>query len=477
MAFMLGGFVASGVLEDEYAKNLLREEIKKKDNVASLDDAYKTIDKGIEKGKEKPLLPAKKKNQKVSLYKEEKSVVKQLLDFLKEEGIKFNEITFYADRNGKIVSEQAMNSLYIDTKEKSGINIPRNLFDMVINSDHIEKYNPIVDFIEANSNKIPQGNIERLARCLNTVQDFDFVYLFLRKWLIAMVASIYGRNHNVLFYVLIGPVNTGKTKFFRRLLPEELMDYLAQSKLDQGKDSEALMCIKLLILNDELDGLSRKKAREFRNFISAPDYTFRRPYVRFNTTETRLASVCGTSNDNNIIQDPQHNRRIIPVEIFNMDFDLYNSIDKTDLFMEAYFAYTSGEKWELSSQEVELLQSSTIEYEITNDTENLIGKYFTIPDEGREDAEFMNPTDIKIFLEKESGMKLYSENIGKALTRLGFKKTVRKIPKTRRNEQVYRVLKVELSDNVNGEREFGEEDPRRKKDKAEEGDFSLDLEP
>ena len=63
---------------------------------------------------------------------------------------------------------------------------------------------------------------------------------------------------------------------------------------------------------------------------------------------------------------------ITPVEITSMNFDLYNSINKTDLIMEAYWAYRGGESWELSKEEIEILDAHTMDYEIVSIEEELI---------------------------------------------------------------------------------------------------------
>jgi len=445
-SFTIGGHIPLGIFSFEEAEKLLQDEISKKANVASLNDAFTTIKKGLENGIKKPFLPSTiKKNNQVTVEEANKHPMDQLVDFFQERNIKFNEITMYAEINSQEISEQAMNSLFYKVTV-GGIKISRPLFDTIINSDEISKVNPLREFVERNQNRLPQGNIERLAKSLNTVQGFDYTYLFLRKWLLGMVASIYKGNFNVLLLCLIGAKNTGKTEFFRRLLPKELKKYFAQSKLDQGKDSEALMCQKWVILNDELDGISRREAKSFRNFISAEEYTFRPPYMRRNSTFDRLASVAGTSNDRGILTDAQHNRRIIPIEITSMNYDLYNSINKTDLIMEAYWAYHGGESWELNKEEIELLDAHTMDYEIASVEEELIQQELTIPDESNDLVEELTATEIKMLLERESGQRIFTVNLGKALSRLGFEKKVVKVPGTRRNKQVYRVLKIKLVD-------------------------------
>lgn len=45
----------------------------------------------------------------------------------------------------------------------------------------------------------------------------------------------------------------------------------------------------------------------------------------------RLAVLCGTSNDEEIINDPTGNRRIIPINILDIDHEKFEEINKTDL--------------------------------------------------------------------------------------------------------------------------------------------------
>lgn len=53
-AFTLGGYIASGVVREDLARDALREAIRLKPNVADLDAAYQTIEDGIAAGKSQP---------------------------------------------------------------------------------------------------------------------------------------------------------------------------------------------------------------------------------------------------------------------------------------------------------------------------------------------------------------------------------------------------------------------------------------
>ena len=54
---------------------------------------------------------------------------------------------------------------------------------------------------------------------------------------------------------------------------------------------------------------------------------------------------------------------MIPIQVDEMDFNGYNSIDKTHLIMEAYHLYKSGYKWKLNKEEIKFLNDNTNQFE------------------------------------------------------------------------------------------------------------------
>ena len=80
------------------------------------------------------------------------------------------------------------------------------------------------------------------------------------KWLVGVVAGVYGKP-NPLVIVLIGAQNTGKTEWFRRLLPEQLANYYGELNHDSynKKDESLLFTEKLILLDDEFGNKSKKE--------------------------------------------------------------------------------------------------------------------------------------------------------------------------------------------------------------------------
>ncbi len=95
-----------------------------------------------------------------------------------------------------------------------------------------------------------------------------------------------------------------------------------------------------------------------KELTSKQTFTLREPYGRVNVDLNRLAVLCGTTNDIEILNDPTGNRRLLPFEIESIDYEKYNAVDKTDLLMEAYQYYKDGVKWELTPSNFARLNSS-----------------------------------------------------------------------------------------------------------------------
>jgi predicted P-loop ATPase len=323
-----------------------------------------------------------------------------------------NGITRYIETD-KILKQKDFNTIFIAAK-KVFSKITYELMERIINSDFTQDYNPITDFLMRHQERGPKGQIDALFNCIST-DDPVTLRLFGKKWLVSIMSAIHG-VHSPLMLVLSGEVQgTGKTEFLRRLLPSELRSYYAESKLDAGKDDEILMTQKLIIMDDEMGGKSKKDERRLKELLSRQTFSLREPYGRNNVDLDRLAVLCGTTNDRQILSDPTGNRRIIPIYVNAIDHKVYNSIDKIDVFIEAYHLFKSGFDWQLTKDEINILslhgdgfQNYSVEYE-------LISKYYEPGD-----SIWMTATDIKVELERFSQQKLSLDRLGKEMHRLGY---------------------------------------------------------
>jgi predicted P-loop ATPase len=214
---------------------------------------------------------------------------------------------------------------------------------------------------------------------------------------------------------------TGKTEAFRRLLPKELKPYYAEISAGMKEtDFNIMLAQKLIVMDDECGGKSKKDAIHIKSMLSKNTFTLREPYGKMNIDLKRLAVLCGTTNDLAILNDPTGNRRLLPMEIISIDFSHYNSINKEHLFLEAYHLFKNGFEWQLSYSDCEKLYNKTSKFEDYSMEYELIQKYLQFPETSYYSQE-MSATEIKILLENKSGQKTTSlKRIGMELKRLGY---------------------------------------------------------
>ena len=344
----------------------------------------------------------------------------------------------------KIVDDMALNTMYLRFSEVTDNKISFEFFCRVVYSELTTYYNPFEDFIRLNQS-IQRGQelIEQLAACIET--PTPNVSKYLTHWGVGMIASIFGRT-SPLVLVLAGETqNTGKTEFFRRLLPPQLSNYYAESKLDGGKDDDILLTKKLIIMDDEFGGKSKLEAKRFKELTSKHSFSIRLPYGRTHRDLKRLAVLAGTTNDLGLISDPTGNRRILPINVTAVNQSAYNSIDKSALFMAFYDLYQSGFNWELSSADIAELNENSEEFNAINFEAELINQFLFNPKEG-EYSVYLSNTEIKIYLELCSNQKIFeTRKLGMELKNMGFLQRVTKF--NGKSQRVFRVGKIKSLQN------------------------------
>jgi predicted P-loop ATPase len=343
------------------------------------------------------------------------NLITNLSNFIKQQyKIRKNLVTRKYELNGNPIEEKNFNSIYLNARltfDDSAITF--DLCNRIIMSEITTEYNPFLLYIESNKHRITTGNIDNMVMTIESKTGLKD--RFIRKWLISIIACVYGNPVRSVL-ALTGGQNTGKTEWFRRLLPSSLMTYYAESNLDRGKDDELLMCENLIIMDDEMGGKSKQDEKRFKELTSKSSFSLRAAYGKHNEHFKRLALLCGTSNDNQLINDSTGNTRILPIDVISINHDLYNSIDKDDLFMELHRCYISGEEWKLEKTELEVLNDISQSFEVIPFERELLLKFFST--EGTK-KETLSATEIKDYIECNTKQKIMSlKKLGLELKKL-----------------------------------------------------------
>jgi len=359
--------------------------------------------------------------------KTENREIDLIVDLIKMNDVKFNEITRNFEFNGEEMTDRILANFYTKVWTKIDDKIAKDkVFTLIQNKDNSVSYNPIRQWFEEYSHLTPNNEFDKLKACFKIEQllyENDGVYIFdqyldiyLKKWLLGLIGSAFG-TYSLMILVIAGEQGIKKTEFFRNLLPVKLRKFYAESNLDEGKDSEILMTKKWLIVDDEFGGKSKKDATKLKRMSSQQTFSIRMPYGRVSEDLLRLAVLGGTSNDAEVINDPTGNRRIIPINLISFDFDAYMAIDKDKLFIELYNEWKKDKTgWFLTKNEVKMLNNTT-----TSNTEVMAEVEILQIHLDKCIYTQLTNTDIKLAIEKiYPSFRTNTKRIGQALKICGF---------------------------------------------------------
>ena len=410
-AFLIGGAAASNEIDEIDGYDALYNTIKNK-NPQDLKAAEITIKKGIAAGREKPLQPTEiKAIQRKAKNRSEEPTNPQIVisDWLKNDvKLQSNEITKKIEfcKDGDVLTEAKIKTLFLEARLVSP-KITKDIFDCILtghNPHIVPIYNPFKQYIDRNKGIETNNELERLIQSISSsTPNYE---IWVRKWFLGLFAAAVDGKPVRSVLALLGGQNTGKTEFFRRLLPAELQHYYGESKLDREKDDELLMCEKLILNDDESSGKSRQDEKRFKELTSKDKFSLRVPYGRFNEDFKRLAVLCMTSNDLQVISDATGNTRILGVEVQGIDFTLYNSIDKAKLFIDGYNEFVKDRNaYQLTKDEIKTLTADTSFSTIAIEEELLL-RFIRIPLE-EEAADYLSATEIREFIEYQTTLNYH----------------------------------------------------------------------
>lgn len=364
------------------------------------------------------------------------NIIEDIIHFLQPYGLRKNLLTRNVEMNGKAINDDDLNTLFIDCKsmfEKAS----KDLVLSVIFSNKTQQYNPIKELLEGENKPIGTPNLDKLLSSIIT--DTENYKKWVTKWLVACVASAYGEDSPLTLVLSGEKQGTGKTHWFRRLLPKELRYLYGESKMDKGKDDEILMTKKLIIMDDEYGGKSKKEDKKFKDMTSKEFINIREPYGKVFVDLRRIAMFAGTSNDTQIISDPTGNRRTLPIHIIDIDQDAYNSCNKKELWVELYHLYKDGYDFTVLKEDIQQLAESSEMFNASSPEEELLFTRIGKP-ENQFTGDYMTATEIIKYITSDTKYVFSNVRIGMLLSKFGFEKIRKK--RDGNSVVVYHVLKL-----------------------------------
>lgn len=321
-----------------------------------------------------------------------------------------NTITNEIKIDGIIIDDHKLNSIYKTASKVLTFNVSKSDVRDLINSDSTKDFNPLNSFF---SNKdFSTGQIDAYIDCIYPQSEYNR-WAF-KKWIVGCVhnwiSPLNETKVSPLTFVLCGQKQgTGKTSFFRNLLPKELSEYLIEKKIDPNeKDSMYNLAKGLLCFDDEFGGLATKDVKDFKRVADTNWIDIRLPYSAFYTKIKRRASICGTTNESNILKDVTGNRRLLPCNVEWIDYDTMIQIDTDSLWREAFQLWRQNFDWKIFKEsDINYLNDNTSSNIDINPMEEVFFSHFsTTPNAEMNERVVMNQGEILNYLSLNSAVNI-----------------------------------------------------------------------
>ena len=336
------------------------------------------------------------------------------------------------------VNDRIVNSLWSQMSTITRVNIQ----DMyrVIESDYVPVFNPFkaylnnlcqsVKSVGVQDKKQSVGENDYIRELAQTVrvkggeQEQMLWHLYLKKWLVGMVASwISDDVVNNVILVLIGEQGAYKTTWFNYLLPPPLKQYFytKTNANRMSKDDILTLAQYALVCCEELDTMRPAELNQLKAAVTMPSIDERAAYAHYHEHRKHIASFCGTGNNTQFLSDPTGNRRWLPFEVESIVSPRDHPFHYEGIYSQALALYESGFQYWFTKEEIQELNRHNRQFETPHLERELVSLYFRVPKEG-ENGMFMTSARAIQIIGTGISQKLNPTRVGLSFNELGFQR-------------------------------------------------------
>ena len=332
----------------------------------------------------------------------------------------------------RVLTIQAQNSIILQAKREDiycGDNPKPDILEY-INSEEVETFDPIQDYLSRLPQWDGQNHVARLFNRIPGISSEQLAYLSI--WLRSVVVHWLQQDKlhgNEVVPVLIGPQGCGKTTFLRRLLPQHLHQYyLDHLNLSNKFDKEMALTNNLLVNLDELEAIRPSQHATLKQTLSKSTVNGRTIYGVSQEDRPRYASFVATTNNRHPLTDATGSRRFICLTIPEDQFiDNAGDIDYDQLYAQVLYELQELDApYYFNNEEVARIQEMNLEFMEQKDIAKIIDACFRKPKEG-ELVKPMNSTQMLALISKEyPSLKVNHStkvHLGIAMKELGYEHT------------------------------------------------------
>ena len=327
------------------------------------------------------------------------------------------------------VNDRIVNSLWSQMSTITRVNIQ----DMyrVIESDYVPVFNPFKAYLNNLCQSVKSvGDRDYIRELAQTIrvkggeQEQMLWHLYLKKWLVGMVASwITDDVVNNVILVLIGEQGAYKTTWFNYLLPPPLKQYFytKTNANRMSKDDILTLAQYALVCCEELDTMRPAELNQLKAAVTMPSIDERAAYAHYHEHRKHIASFCGTGNNTQFLSDPTGNRRWLPFEVESIVSPRDHPFHYEGIYSQALALYKSGFQYWFTKEEIQELNRHNRQFETPRLEHELVDLYFRRPTDS-ELGEFMSVARALQMISNGISQKLSAVNVGRAFSDLGFKR-------------------------------------------------------
>lgn len=309
------------------------------------------------------------------------------------------------------IDKFALNTMSIEALSE-GLKVWDRDISRYVYSSKIPAYNPIDKYLEELPEWDGRDYIRELAGKVPCDNRETWVENFY-TWFLGMVAGWKQMNKqhaNSTLPLLIGDQACGKSTFCKRILPPELQDYYTDS-IDIAKKQEAMLALTqyMLINIDEFDSVSVSYQSFLKHIVQKPVVNIRKPYETSAMPLRRYSSFIATCNNEDLLSDHTGTRRYLCVKIEG-SIDNTGWINYKQLYAQAVAALNKGDRYWFDAEHAQQTTEANQVFDQRTTEENLLLHYFAVTD-NEEEGEWLSPTEIYLYIAKESRMKLGNKGL------------------------------------------------------------------
>jgi hypothetical protein len=221
--------------------------------------------------------------------------------------------------------------------------IEKHFFQNAFECDDIVKFSSLKKWGESLPKADKTDWIKKLVTFIPAVDPVQ-AELYLKGWLIRVyIQAVNPKNQddnsivNRWFLILHQQrQESGKSAFFRWIAPDP--KWVKGNGLEDNKDAYLALCRYMLVLDDELGGLSRIKQQErIKSMVSSSKIDVRPHYGKVDLAVSRTASFCGSTNHDDIFPPSEGTTRFLMLPLKDSDFGwekYITQIDKVKLWAQ-----------------------------------------------------------------------------------------------------------------------------------------------